>query len=607
MKKLYFLLALGLSLFLWHPTPVWCQTDNSSNKPSLESLIRDAEKGDADAQFRLGVRYAEGNGVQKDYYEAAKWYRKAAEQGNSDAQVNLGYCYEMGYGVEKDYQKAFQLYTASAKQGEVVAQTNLGNCYAYGRGVQQDYLTAVEWYEIAARKNHPKAFYLLGTMAESGHGLEKDKKEAVRYYHKAAELGNEPAKKALERLGNPAVAAESKEKKGVGLRMQTDQVYDAFTRSSEAFYKQDDPLRVVLLGMRSSLAKKKYSAFELRLYSMDYPYLASYCNRLPSDWVEQMVHLTFSNGETISGTCSVIDARGKSSAKSEKIGRLWIYSSVLNFQSDKKDFSGFSETGRHRYITQLLSTYDIRTISLGGFVLEGNQNLKTSGIFRQMYAKLIDSVGEEDIFEARYQNLLVKEGWRSAMERTTLNPHMYYSLDRYKGQLVYGQRSGWGVYRWANDQYYWCRWAYNAPTGVVLCIPPRGFTETGGFSNCPGSYYYVGTLSGDQKSGHGTCYDSRGNAVYDGNFSFDRPTDKYPSDGLGAYKFSCLDCGDGRTYIGETKNGKRHGWGVIIWANGDCWYGKWENDTRHGNGIYLQYYPNNFQVGRWEGNTYYMF
>jgi len=40
-----------------------------------------AEQGDAEAQYNLGVRYANGEGVPEDYKEAVKWFRKAAEQG----------------------------------------------------------------------------------------------------------------------------------------------------------------------------------------------------------------------------------------------------------------------------------------------------------------------------------------------------------------------------------------------------------------------------------------------------------------------------------------------------------------------------------------------
>src|SRR5437867_587794 len=69
-----------------------------------------AEKGDATAQFYLGMCYDIGNGVKKDRVEAAKWYRKAADQGHVAAQHALGLLYGVGDGVAKDSAEALRWY-----------------------------------------------------------------------------------------------------------------------------------------------------------------------------------------------------------------------------------------------------------------------------------------------------------------------------------------------------------------------------------------------------------------------------------------------------------------------------------------------------------------
>ena len=61
--------------------------------PSLKAL---AEKGDAKAQASLGWMYEKGRGVEKDFKEAVKWYRKSAEQGNAYGQSKLGLMYKNG-------------------------------------------------------------------------------------------------------------------------------------------------------------------------------------------------------------------------------------------------------------------------------------------------------------------------------------------------------------------------------------------------------------------------------------------------------------------------------------------------------------------------------
>ncbi|MSO74665.1 MAG: sel1 repeat family protein, partial [Alphaproteobacteria bacterium] len=65
-----------------------------------------AEQGDADAQYKLGWMYRDGQGVLQDYAEAARWYRKAADQGDAWAQTNLGWMYNHGQGVAQDHAEA---------------------------------------------------------------------------------------------------------------------------------------------------------------------------------------------------------------------------------------------------------------------------------------------------------------------------------------------------------------------------------------------------------------------------------------------------------------------------------------------------------------------
>ena len=105
------LLALALSI------PAVAQDDKPLSDKT-KALIEKAEGGDAVAQWRVGLKYAKGEGVLKDDKEAVKWYRKAADQGLSNAQVKLGYAYENGEGVLKDYVKAYAWYSLSAFKNE---------------------------------------------------------------------------------------------------------------------------------------------------------------------------------------------------------------------------------------------------------------------------------------------------------------------------------------------------------------------------------------------------------------------------------------------------------------------------------------------------------
>lgn len=96
----------------------------AENDP-IDKLRRDAEQGDAAAQFNLGLVYDEGKAVLQDVAEALKWFRRAAEQGNAKAQFNLGLMYYEGRGVPQDYVAAhmfFNLAGARAKNPERVRE-----------------------------------------------------------------------------------------------------------------------------------------------------------------------------------------------------------------------------------------------------------------------------------------------------------------------------------------------------------------------------------------------------------------------------------------------------------------------------------------------------
>lgn len=108
-----------------------------------------AQAGDREAQYRLGVMYAEGKGVASNDAEAALWFERAAEQGQAMAQYNLGASYVEGAGVRKDMAAAAKWFARAADQGIPLAQLNLGLLYASGDGVPQDNVEALKWIDLA--------------------------------------------------------------------------------------------------------------------------------------------------------------------------------------------------------------------------------------------------------------------------------------------------------------------------------------------------------------------------------------------------------------------------------------------------------------------------
>ena len=116
-----------------------------------QQLLEHAEQGDAQAQYEVGRRFWNGDGVDQDHKQAADWFDRAARQGLAAAQCALGLCYERGDGVEQDMWQAAAWYQWAAQQDDVEAQLHLSECYEKGRGVPKDKGKAAEWLYKAAQ------------------------------------------------------------------------------------------------------------------------------------------------------------------------------------------------------------------------------------------------------------------------------------------------------------------------------------------------------------------------------------------------------------------------------------------------------------------------
>jgi hypothetical protein len=194
------------------------------------------------ARQELGRRFEQGDGVTKDYVEAAKWYQKAAEQNYAPAQYNLGVMYQNGGGVTQDVMEAFKWFSLAAAQGNADAATNrdnlagaltpdqetesswrialfqirfknaaspadiptlkrsaeqgdgqaqiaLGWLYCSGSAVPQNYAEAVNWWRKAADQGLASAQNSVGMMYNLGHGVPQSYGEAFKWFFKAAQQG----------------------------------------------------------------------------------------------------------------------------------------------------------------------------------------------------------------------------------------------------------------------------------------------------------------------------------------------------------------------------------------------------------------------------------
>lgn len=78
---------------------------------SSSQLNSPVDQDDSNALFNRGENYRVGRRVERDFKEAAKWYRLAALKGHQRAQIRLGIFYHEGYGVSQDFIRAYMWFT----------------------------------------------------------------------------------------------------------------------------------------------------------------------------------------------------------------------------------------------------------------------------------------------------------------------------------------------------------------------------------------------------------------------------------------------------------------------------------------------------------------
>ena len=165
LRYLFVCVVLALSLSI--NTSIMANTSYSTE--DIEMIIHNAERGDVDAQYRLGVMYDFGEGVNQDSEQARHWFEKAAEQGDANAQYFLGVKYDFGEGVNQDSEQARYWFEKAAEQGNTDAQIGLGLIYQNGHGVRQNKRKAKEFFGQACDKGEQAGCDAYRSLNEQGY------------------------------------------------------------------------------------------------------------------------------------------------------------------------------------------------------------------------------------------------------------------------------------------------------------------------------------------------------------------------------------------------------------------------------------------------------
>jgi len=169
-----------------------------------------AEKGNARAQYNLGMMLNNGIGTAKNPSLALQWFEKSAQAGDPLAAYKAG-CYYGGQfkdTVAVDSEKSLQYKLVAAEAGYALAQHDVANAYSQ----RNQFSNAIKWWESAAKQGYPMSLYNLSVTYKDGKFVPKDNVRAYAYFKLAKVISegkiSEKAQASLDEMKSSMTITE---------------------------------------------------------------------------------------------------------------------------------------------------------------------------------------------------------------------------------------------------------------------------------------------------------------------------------------------------------------------------------------------------------------
>jgi len=169
------LIAFAFSCLLIFSMPA-----NANDADSFNAMVALANKGNAEAQYHVGMIHNNGIGTRQDPKQAFEWFQKSTASGDPLGAYKLG-CYYAGQFagvVTPDPNEALKYKLVAAKAGYALAQADVANLY--GRQGNPD--EALKWWRAAGDQGYPSALYSLSMAHSAGKGTPKDMSLSYAYF-----------------------------------------------------------------------------------------------------------------------------------------------------------------------------------------------------------------------------------------------------------------------------------------------------------------------------------------------------------------------------------------------------------------------------------------
>ena len=153
---------------------------DANDADTFNAMAALANKGDAEAQYHVGMMYNNGIGIQQDRSQAFAWFQKSAASNDPLGAYKLG-CYYDGQGVgivESDPDQALKYKLVAAKAGYALAQHDVANLYDR-RGNSEE---ALRWWKLAGDQAYPNALFSLSRVYSAGKGAPRDLSLSYAYF-----------------------------------------------------------------------------------------------------------------------------------------------------------------------------------------------------------------------------------------------------------------------------------------------------------------------------------------------------------------------------------------------------------------------------------------
>ncbi len=160
------------------------------------------QNNDSVAMYAIGMMYAQGVNITKDFTQAREWFLQAAKFGNSDAMIQLARISALDKsitGFERNDEEVRKWIEQAVRSKNPKAYVEIGRMYEIGFIYEVNIPKSIKFYQLAAQVGNTDAYAKLATIFLFGKGVDKDIRKAINYLRILKKLtSNEGVKKQVD-------------------------------------------------------------------------------------------------------------------------------------------------------------------------------------------------------------------------------------------------------------------------------------------------------------------------------------------------------------------------------------------------------------------------